>query len=821
MNISYNWLKDYLNLELEPEQVAEALTSIGLETGGIEEVQTIKGGLEGLVIGKVLTCEDHPNSDHLHITTVDLGEGEPTQIVCGAANVAAGQTVVVATVGTTLYSGEESFQIKKSKIRGEASFGMICAEDEIGIGTSHDGIIELPSHIPAGTLAKDHYNIKSDYILEVDITPNRVDAASHFGVARDLAAYLNQNAEGAILTKPSVEAFKVDDAAGQGVNVVVENEEACPRYSGVTIEGVTVAESPEWLKNRLEAIGVRSINNIVDITNYVLHETGQPLHAFDLAKIPGRKVVVKTLAEGTKFTTLDEVERSLNERDLMICNENEAMCLAGVFGGLDSGVKETTTDLFLESAYFNPTWIRKAARRHGLNTDSSFRFERGADANNTMYVLKRAALLIQEIAGGKIVGEVVDIYPTEIKRAEVELSFAHVNRLIGNDIEPQTVLNILASLEMEVLAKTEESVTVAVPTYRVDVTRDVDIIEDILRIYGYNNIKFSESVKSNLSYKTATDANNQLQQLIAEQLVGAGFNEILNNSLTAEAFYADLTTYPLGNCVRLMNPLSTDLNVMRQTLLFGGLQSIARNVNRRLGNLRFFETGSCQYFNAAKKVEDKVLSGYSEQAKLGLWLTGNRVEGSWAHANEKSTVFELKAYVENIISRLGLDMKRMKLAQVQTDIFSVALQICLANGKELAILGIVSNKILAKFDIEQEVYFAEMNWDLLMREAAKATITAEDLSKFPPVKRDLALLVDKGVLFSDIEKVAGETDRKILKSVSLFDVYEGKNLPEGKKSYAVSFILQDETKTLNEKQIDNLMSRLIKNLETKLGATLR
>jgi phenylalanyl-tRNA synthetase beta chain len=820
MNISYNWLKDYLNFDLTPEQVAAALTSIGLETGGVEEVQTIKGGLEGLVIGKVLTCVDHPNSDHLHITTVDLGNGEPVQIVCGAANVAAGQHVVVATVGTTLYSGDDSFQIKKSKIRGEESFGMICAEDEIGIGTSHAGIIELPETAVPGTLAKDYYNIKSDYILEVDITPNRVDAASHYGVARDLAAYLNQNGQAVTLVKPAVDAFKVDVAEG-GATVTVENTEACPRYTGLTIEGVTIGESPEWLKNRLESIGVRSINNVVDVTNFVLHETGSPLHAFDLAKIPNRHLIVKTVAEGTKFVTLDGVERTLDARDLMICNENEPMCLAGVFGGLDSGVTGSTKDVFLESAYFHPTWIRKAARRHGLNTDSSFRFERGADPNNTLYVLKRAALLIQEVAGGKIVGAPVDIYPTVIAPAVVELSFAKVNSLVGNDIPRDTVLHILAQLEMEVVSETPEAVTVKVPTYRVDVTRDVDVIEDILRIYGYNKVEFSDSLKSNLSYQTPTDESNRMQQLVAEQLTGAGFNEILNNSLTAEAFYADSTTFPVEHCVRLINPLSNDLNVMRQTLLFGGLQSIARNINHRAADLRFFEYGNCQYFDAEKHNGERILSGYTEKLKLGLWLTGHRVQGSWAHPEEKLTVYELKAHVENIFARLGLDMSKMVQTQFTSDIFSVGLEVALHNGKVLAVLGIVSKKVLAKFGIEQEVYFAELDWKRLMREEAKVKIQYSEISKFQPVKRDLALLVDKSVLFADIEKVAQETDRKLLKKVYLFDVYEGKNLPAGKKSYAVSFILQDESKTLNDKQIDNLMARLIKNLQSKLGAELR
>ena len=650
MNISYNWLKDYLNFNLNAEEVSAALTSIGLETGSIEEVQTIKGGLEGLVIGKVLTCTDHPNSDHLHVTTCDLGDGVATQIVCGAANVAAGQKVVVATVGTTLYDGEDSFQIKKSKIRGEESFGMICAEDEIGLGNSHEGIIVLPEDAPVGMPAKEYYNIKSDYILEVDITPNRVDAASHFGVARDLAAYLKQQRQSVELVKPSVDAFSVDDYTG-GITVEVENFEAAPRYCGVTIKGVKVGESPEWLRNRLEAIGVRAINNVVDITNYILHETGHPLHAFDAAKIKGGKVIVKTCEAGTKFTTLDEVERTLHANDLMICNAEEPMCIAGVFGGLDSGTTESTVDIFLESAYFNPTWVRKAARRHGLNTDSSFRFERGADPNNTIYVLKRAANMIKEIAGGHITGDIIDLYPAPIERAEVAIEFAKINSLIGNDIPKEDVLNILKSLEMEIVSETETGLVVKVPTYRVDVLRDVDIIEDLLRIYGYNNIEFSESVKSNLSYKTITDDSHKMQQLISEQLVGEGFNEILNNSLTAEAFYAELTTYPLDKCVRLINPLSLELNVMRQTLLFGGLQSIARNINHRSTDLRFFEFGNCQYFDASKKNEEKVLSGYSEEGKIGLWITGNRVQGSWAHADEKSSVYELKAVVENVLSR--------------------------------------------------------------------------------------------------------------------------------------------------------------------------
>ena len=596
MNISYNWLKEYLDFDLQPEEVSAALTSIGLETGGVEEVQTIKGGLEGLVIGEVLTCVEHPNSDHLHITTVNVGGEEPLQIVCGAPNVAAGQKVVVAVNGTKLYDGDEVFTIKRSKIRGVESNGMICAEDEIGIGTDHAGIIVLPADAVVGTPAKEYYNVKSDYVLEVDITPNRVDGTSHFGVARDLAAYLKQNGKPTELKRPSVDAFKIDDET-PAIEVIVENTEACPRYSGVTIKGVTVKESPEWLKNRLNIIGLRPINNVVDVTNYVLHEMGQPLHSFDAGKVTGDKVIVKTMPEGTKFVTLDGVERTLTDRDLMICNTEEAMCIGGVFGGLDSGVTEQTTDVFLESACFHPTWIRKTARRFGLNTDASFRFERGLDANNTIYVLKRAALLIQEVAGGKITGSIQDVYPNPVQPYTVELTYNKINSLIGKDIPVETVKSILASLEMEIVSETTEGLTIHVPVYRIDVQRDVDVIEDILRIYGYNNIEFSDSVKSNLSYKTATDRSYDLQNLISEQLCGSGFNEIMNNSLTRSAYYDELTTYPVSHCVMLMNPLSADLNGMRQTLLFGGLESIEHNVKRKNGNIRFFEFGNCYDYN--------------------------------------------------------------------------------------------------------------------------------------------------------------------------------------------------------------------------------
>lgn len=820
MNISYNWLKDYLNFDLTPTETADALTSIGLETGGVEEMQSVKGGLEGLIIGEVLTCADHPNSDHLHITTVNLGDNEPIQIVCGAANVAAGQKVVVATIGTTLYSGEESFVIKKSKIRGEESNGMICAEDEIGIGKSHDGIIVLPADAKVGMPAREYYNIKSDYVLEVDITPNRVDGASHFGVARDLSAYLKQNGKGGKLEKPATKEIPQKNN-GTGVTVTVENTEACPRYAGLTIKGVKITESPDWLKNRLNLIGLRPINNVVDITNYVLHELGHPLHAFDRAYITGDRIIVKTLPEGTKFVTLDEVERSLSDKDLMICNTQEGMCIGGVFGGLKSGVTEKTTDVFLECAYFNPTWVRKTARRHGLNTDSSFRFERGADPNDTIYVLKRAASLILDLAGGEVVGEIQDIYPQAIERPVVEVSYNRVNSLIGKEIPVETVKSILASLEIEILKEEDDLLTLAIPTYRVDVLREADVIEDILRIYGYNNIEIGDSLKSNLSYQTPTDKGYDLQNLISDQLTGSGFNEIMNNSLTKESYYAENNVYPKANCVHLLNPLSNDLSVMRQTLLYGGLESIAYNRNHKNPDIRFYEFGNCYFYNAGKKTEGETLREYAEEYHLGLWLSGNAVTTSWATPDEKSSVYQLKAYVENIMLRLGIPAGKYTYNQFSDDIYNMAVNIESKTGRKLGVLGIVSKKVLKMQDINTDVYFAELNWDALMKEIRKHTVIYADISKYPAVKRDLALLLDKGVLFEDVEKAAYKAERKLLKQVALFDVYEGKNLPEGKKSYAVNFILQDNEKTLTDKQIDAIMKKILSQLEADLGAQLR
>lgn len=820
MNISYNWLKEYIDLDLTPEEVAVALTSIGLEVGSVEEVQTVKGGLEGLVIGEVLTCEPHPNSDHMHVTTVNIGQAEPAQIVCGASNVAAGQKVVVAPLGCKLYDGEDCFTIKKAKLRGIESCGMICAEDEIGIGTDHSGIIVLPETAVVGTPAKDYYNIKSDYVIEVDITPNRADACSHYGVARDLYAYLVQNGRKTQLHKPSVEAFKVDSQE-LDIPVIVENAEACPHYTGVTVKGVTVKESPEWLQDRLRVIGLRPINNIVDITNYICHAFGHPMHSFDADKIKGGKVVVKTLPEGTPFTTLDGVERKLSEHDLMICNAEEPMCFGGVFGGLDSGTTENTKNVFLESAYFHPTWIRKTARRHGLSTDSSFRYERGVDPTNAVYILKLAALMVKELAGGTISSEVKSVSAGEVSPFRVNLTYKQVDDLIGKQIGTETVKRIVNSLEMKIVEETAEGLALDVPPYRVDVQRPCDVVEDILRIYGYNNVEIPSALKSTLAVKTDADHSQRMQNLIGEQLVGEGFHEIMNNSLTRAAYYENLQSYPAANLVRLMNPLSNDLNVMRQTLLFGGLESVARNINHKSPDLRFFEFGNCYHYNEERNNSEKVLAPYSEECHLGLWLTGKNVCGSWTHPDEESSIYELKAYVENVFSRLGIIGGKILTVKVEDDIFSAALGFQTRGGKRLAVFGIVSKVILKQMDIDAPVFYADLCWNEVMKLQKDSKVSYKEISKYPAVKRDLALLVDSAVSFGEIEKLAFETDRKLLKKVTLFDVYEGNNLPQGKKSYAVSFTLQDENQTLNDKAIEKVMQKLIYNLENRLGAKLR
>ena len=819
MNISLNWLKEYLKIDLSVEKVCEILTSIGLEVGGYEKFESIRGGLRGLVIGEVKTCEAHPDSDHLHLTTVDLGDGRLTPIVCGAPNVAAGQKVVVATIGTVLYDGDKEFTIKKSKIRGQESEGMICAEDEIGIGHDHAGIIVLPSDARVGMPAAEYYHITTDYTIEIDITPNRVDGASHLGVARDLAAYLQQTQE-IHYTLPSVAHFAADSNTA-GISIEVQRPEACPRYAGVCIEGVKVQESPEWLQTRLKAIGLHPINNVVDITNFILFELGQPLHSFDKDKIKGNKVIVRSFPTGTRFTTLDGVERELNENDLMVCNTEEPMCIAGVFGGLESGITEATTNVFLESACFDPVFVRKTARRHGLNTDASFRFERGIDPNATIYCLKLAALMVKELAGGTISSEIKDVCAAPAKDFRVELAYEKVNSLIGKVIPVDTIKSIVTSLEMKIVDETAEGLTLDVPPYRVDVQRDCDVIEDILRIYGYNNVEIPTTLKSCLTTKGEYDKSNKLQNLVAEQLVGCGFNEILNNSLTRAAYYDNLESYPSKNLVMLLNPLSADLNAMRQTLLFGGLESISHNANRKNADLKFFEFGNCYHFNEEKKNPEKVLAAYSEDYHLGLWVTGKRVANSWAHPDENSSVYELKAYVENVFARLGLHMHDLVVGNLTDDIYAAGLSVQTRGGKRLATFGIVTKKLLKALDIDNEVYYADFNWKELLKAIRNVKVSYTEISKFPAVKRDLALLLDKKVQFAEIEKIAYETEKKLLKEVSLFDVYEGKNLEAGKKSYAVSFLLQDENATLNDKQIDKIMSKLVKNLEDKLGAKLR
>ena len=821
MNISYKWLKRYIDLHDDAETVAKILTSIGLEVGTVEEVETIKGGLKGLVVGEVLSCEAHPNSDHLHITKVNVGEAEPLPIVCGAPNVAAGQKVIVATVGTVLYDGDQSFTIKKGKLRGEESWGMICAEDEIGVGTDHAGIIVLPADTPVGMPAAEYYHIENDTIIEVDITPNRSDAASHFGVARDLYAYYQAHGQNISLQKPSVEAFKIDNQE-LPIQVVVDAPDACPRYSGVSIKGVTIKESPEWLKNSLLAIGLRPINNVVDVTNFVLHECGQALHAFDADKIKNHEIHVRYAKQGEKFVTLDGVEREMNEKDLMIANAQEAMCIAGVFGGLESGVTEGTKNVFLESAYFDPVTIRKTSRRHQLQTDASFRYERGCDPNNTLYVLKRAALLIQEVADGQVAMDVTDTVNGDFKPWDVTIDINRVNSLIGKAIGEETIETILKALEIEILSKNDTIWQLAVPRYRVDVQRECDVVEDILRIYGYDNVEFPEKLNTSLAYGLKPDPE-KLRRKIAEQLTAQGFNEILNNSLTKVSYYETLEQLPLANCVKIMNPLSSDLGVLRQTLLFGGLESIARNANRKNSDLKFYEFGNCYHFNGAVREGNDAdpLRAYSEEPHLGLWLTGNKTALSWVRKEEKTSFYQLHAYVNNIFVRLGVDIAKVTIERLENELFSDGLVLKAANGKALGFIGIVARKQLKAFDIDQEVFYADLDWNALIKQNKQYKAVILDLPKYPEVKRDFALLVDKTVEFADLARTAFATEKKLLKNVFLFDVYEGKNLEEGKKSYALSFILQDAENTLKDTQIENVMNRLKKAFEDQFHATLR
>ena len=846
MNISYKWLKEYVDFDLTPQEVCDALTSTGLEVDALEEVQSIKGGLKGLYVGKVLTCEMHPDSDHLHVTTVDLGKGEPQQIVCGAPNVAAGQKVIVADLGCVLYDGDKEFVIKKSKLRGVESLGMICAEDEIGIGNDHAGIIVLPEDAKVGMPAAEYYHLESDWLIEVDITANRADALSHWGVARDLYAWLKQNGYKTATHKPGASSFTVDDNS-LPIDVEIENTEACKRYACVSITDCEVKESPDWLKNKLTTIGLRPINNIVDITNYVMMALGQPLHCFDADMVKGHKIVVKTMPEGTPFQTLDGVEHKLSDRDLAICNAEEPMCIAGVFGGKGSGTYETTKNVVLESAYFHPTWIRKSARRHGLSTDASFRFERGIDPNGTIEALKYAAQLCKELAGGKVSMEIKDVYPTKMENAVVDLSYNYVHALVGKDIPVETIKSICDSLEMKVLSETDEGLKLEIPAYRVDVQRPCDVVEDILRIYGYNNVEIPTQLKSSLVIKGDEDQKHKLANLVSEQLVGAGFNEILNNSLTKSAYYDEEQNASL---VHIMNPLSSDLNVMRGTLLFGGLESIEHNAKRKQGNCRFFEFGNVYNVNGNGNLNLNLnpnanpndngngnvkqypitnnregdwlkANGYSEENHLGIWLTGKRVEGSWAHADEDTSFAELDAHVDNILARIGVQPGMIVRKKSDNAIFSAGLTIENRGGKKLIELGVLTKKLQRQFDIDTPVYYAELNWTALMKVIRKQKVEFTEIAKYPAVSRDLALLIDKNIEFQQIEDIARQTERKFLKRVELFDVYEGDKLPAGKKSYAVNFILQDAEKTMGDKQIEAIMAKLIQNLKKQLNAELR
>lgn len=809
MRISLNWLKQFIKTDLSTEEISEILTDLGLEVEGVDTYESLKGGLQGVVVGHVLTCVQHPNADRLKITTVDLGDGNaPVQIVCGAPNVAEGQKVPVATIGTKLYDKEgNAFEIKKGKIRGEESNGMICAEDELGLGESHDGILILDENLKPGTPAAKIFNIESDQVFEIGLTPNRADAMSHYGVARDLrAAKIIRDKQSELIT-PSVSNFKVDKRTLK-IDVQVENDKLAPRYCGVTISGISVKPSPSWLQNRLKAIGLTPKNNVVDVTNYVLHELGQPLHAFDAAKIKGNKVIVKTVAAGTKFTTLDDIERTLDAEDLMICNAEEPMCIAGVFGGKDSGVNENTSTIFLESAYFNPVSVRKTAKRHTLSTDASFRFERGIDPTITEYALKRAALLIQEVAGGEITSDVIDIYPKKIEDFQVFLTFDKIRKIIGQDIPKDIIKKILVALDIKINNVTEAGLGLLIPSYRVDVQREIDVIEEILRVYGYNNIEFSQKLNATISNSSRTE-EFKVQNIISNQLCSLGFNEMMANSLTTPDYVKLSDKIREEFNVLMLNPLSNDLSAMRQSMLFSGLEAVSFNINRKRADLKFFEFG---------KTYHKLPSGYEENKHLTLFLTGNRNDESWAQAQQKSDFFLFKGYINTILSRIGLDSKVSTLP-FENDIFNEG--IALAIGKEIILeMGTIKKPILKHFDIKQEVLFADIYWDKIQKYISNK-IKYTDIPKYPEVRRDLALLLDSSVAFEEVYKVAKQTEKKLLKDINLFDVYEGKNLPEGKKSYAVSFIIQDESKTLNDKEIEKIMSKLQTNLEKELGASLR
>ena len=819
MNVSYNWLKKYINVDMTPDALSALLTSIGLEVDAVEQTQSIKGGLEGLVVGKVLTCEPHPNSDHLHVTTVDVGAEKPLDIVCGAANVAAGQKVVVATVGTVLYDGDQSFTIKPSKLRGVPSNGMICAEDEIGVGTDHNGIIVLPDDVPVGTLAKDYYKVESDTCFEVDITPNRADAASPYGVARDIFAALQARGESVTLTRPSVDSF-ASDAHQPGIKIDIQNTQACPRYSGILIEGVTVKESPEWLQKALKAIGLNPINNVVDVSNYILFGIGQPLHTFDADKIDGQTIVIRNCPEGTPFVTLDGQERKLSADDLMICDANKPLCIAGVFGGLDSGITEATKRVFIESAWFNPVSIRKTARRHQLSTDASFRFERGTDPDGVVYALKRAAQLIKEVAGGQIVSDVQDVYPEPVKPFDVTISRQRCFNLIGKAIPEDTLQTILSSLEMKVTADNGDEMQLQVPRYRVDVTREADVVEDLLRIYGYDKIELPGDNHTTVVYAEKPD-RTKVMNMLGDMLASRGFTEIMNNTLTRAAYSEILPqTCPAECNVMLANPLSSDLNALRQSLIFGALEVTRLNRNHRNANLKLFEMGNVQSLKAGSDKSD--YKNYSENFRLALVMTGLRSEPNWNVKAEPVSFFDLKTEVNNVIARMGLNPQAISEEPISDDLFSEGLQLCVEKTKTLVKYGSVNPSVLAKFDIDVPVFFAEFDVKTLIAKSAQQNkVHYSPVAKFPAVKRDLALLVDSEVTFAQVSQLARKAEKKLLKDVSLFDVYQGKNLPAGKKSYAVSFILQDAEKTLNDKQIEKVMSQITTLLSRELGAELR
>jgi phenylalanyl-tRNA synthetase beta chain len=818
MNISYSWLKQYIDINLSPAEVARVLTNIGLEVEAVESVEKIKGGLEGLVIGEVKTCEKHPDADRLSVTTVDIGEEALINIVCGAPNVAAGQRVVVARVGTTLHKDGQSFQIKKARLRGVESEGMICAEDEIGLGNNHDGIMVLPEDALVGMPAKAYFKVEPETMFVIGLTPNRIDSASHFGVARDLAAYLKKDRHIELL-KPDVSAFKVENQ-NYPVEVIIRNKKSCPRYAGVTITGVTIGPSPQWLQDRLRSIGMSPINNVVDVTNFVLHELGQPLHAFDADELKGRKIVVQNLPEGTPFVTLDNVEHILSDNDMMICDSERPVAIGGVFGGLHSGIMEKTRNIFLESAYFDPVSIRLTSKRHSINTDASFRFERGADPDMTIFALKRCALLIKEVAGGSVSSQVVDVYPDTLEPSRVLVTFANIDRLIGKKIERQLIKSILISLDFKILSEDHAGYELMVPMYRVDVTREADVIEEVLRIYGYNNIEISDILQTSISYSVKPD-HEKLVDMISEYLCNNGFNEIMSNSLTRFAYYEKLTSCHTDNLVRIMNPLSNELNVMRQTLLFGGLEAIHRNINHQRPDLRLFEFGNC-YFYHGEKGKRNPLDKYQENFFLELFITGRKHEPNWISSETKTSIYELKAFLNNILIRLGIDLNQIVITPVENkqDLYNDGLLYKL-NTITVAELAVISQSVTNIFDIQSEVYYASINWVNLIKVRGEHHVTYKELPKFPEVRRDLALLIDKSISYELIRDLAFKTENTLLSRVDLFDVYEGEQIEKGKKSYAVSFILQDMQATLTDERIEQVMKKLIEAYVEKLGAVIR